>query len=144
MITGQDVFLLLKRSLDKFFSNELDKFYIIPRRVSQDNVENSFARIRLAAAHGRLDHRTTAGAVVKTNVMKEVKRSERCNNKRNSGEINTEEGDVNANGPESLCTEYATQRYDNGLKMRNEDFVSGNPFVWTEKNGKLFLFIPFH
>jgi hypothetical protein len=25
------------------------------------------------------------------------------------------------------------------VKMRSKDFVEGNPFVWAEKGGKLFL-----
>ena len=44
--------------------------YFLPRRISQDLVENGFSRIRLAIGHGRLDHRTTSSAITKVNTGK--------------------------------------------------------------------------
>ena len=58
--------------------NELEhSVYFLPRRISQDLVENGFSKIRLAIGHGRLDHRTTAAACTKVNLIKEVNASDR-------------------------------------------------------------------
>ena len=40
---------------------------------------------------------------------------------------------------DSFCTDYASDCRMHATNMRNKDFVEGNPFVWTEKGGKLFL-----
>lgn len=58
--------------------------YFLPHRISQDLVENSFSKIRLAIGHGRLDHRTTAAACAKVNLIKEVNTSDRNRKKRNA------------------------------------------------------------
>ena len=51
--------------------NDLEhSVHFLPRRISQDLVENGFSKIRLAIGHGRLDHRTTAAACTKINLMK--------------------------------------------------------------------------
>ena len=113
--------------------------YIIPRRISQDLVENGFARVRLAASHGRLDHRTTAAACVESNMIKEIKRNDRRNKKRNAGDGDIEEKNVEVAKPDSKCTEYASECYKAAVKMKNTDFDEFKPFTWALENGKLFL-----
>ena len=56
--------------------------YFLPRRISQDLVENGFLRIRMAEGHGRLDHRSTIAAAIKVNTMKKVKSNDRSRKKR--------------------------------------------------------------
>ena len=119
--------------------NTKNPIYIIPRRISQDLVENGFARIRLAASHGRLDHRTTAAACVESNMMKEIKRNDRRKRKRNAGGGDVEEKKNSVAKPDLKCTEYAVESYENAVKMKHTDFDKLKPFVWTLKNGKLFL-----
>ena len=58
------------------------ELFFLPRRISQDLVENGFSKIRLAIGHGRLDHRTTAAACVKANLVKEINTANR-NSKKN-------------------------------------------------------------
>ena len=119
--------------------NTKKPIYIIPRRISQDLVENGFARVRLAASHGRLDHRTTAAACVESNMMKEIKRNDRRRRKRNAGGGDVEEKKNSVAKPDLKCTEYAVECYENAVKMKHTDFDQLKPFVWTLKNGKLFL-----
>jgi hypothetical protein len=78
--------------------------YFLPRRISQDLVENGFPKIRLATQHGRLDHKTTANACVKVNLIKEIKSSDRSRKKRNaSGCVNLDE----KCNSENTCTDTA-------------------------------------
>lgn len=112
--------------------------YIICRRISQDNVENAFSRVKLAAGHNRLDHKTTAAACCEINMMKEIKSNDRSNKKRNAGGGEKSNNNVRVES-DSFCTDYASDCRMHAVKMRNKDFVEGNPFVWAEKGGKLFL-----
>ena len=45
--------------------------YFILHRFSQDLLENYFAKVRLGARHGRLDHITTSASCTKASVVKE-------------------------------------------------------------------------
>ena len=107
--------------------------------ISQDLVENGFARVRLAASHGRLDHRTTAAACVESNMIKEIKRNDRRNKKRNAGGGEVEEKIDRVAKPDLKCTEYASECYKTAVKMKCTDFDECKPFTWTLKSGKLFL-----
>lgn len=107
--------------------------YFLPRRISQDLVENGFSRIRLAIGHGRLDHRTTSSAITKVNTIKEIKCCDRSNKKRNaSGESIRE--DIKGDADE-LCTEYASTRLLDARKARSLVFDEDQPFTWIKKNG---------
>ena len=63
-------------SITKYYCNTNNNsgefFCFLPRRISQDLVENAFARIRLAIGHARLDHSTTFNARTQVNMLKEV------------------------------------------------------------------------
>ena len=107
--------------------------YFLPRRISQDLVENGFSRIRLAIGHGRLDHRTTSSAITKVNTGKEMKSCERLNKKRNaSGESVRVEVQEDT---DELCTEYAAKRLFDALKARSLIFDEKLPFIWKKENG---------
>jgi hypothetical protein len=107
--------------------------YFLPRRISQDLVENGFSRIRLAIGHGRLDHRTTSSAITKVNTGKETKSCERLNKKRNaSGESVRVEVKEDT---DELCTEYAAKRLFEARKARSLIFDEILPFVWIKVNG---------
>ena len=80
--------------------------YFLPRRISQDLVENGFSRIRLAVGHGRLDHKSTLAATVEANLMKEIKYHDRSIRKRNANS-SIKDNSEEINKPEELCTEYA-------------------------------------
>ena len=89
--------------------------YFLSRRISQDLVENGFSKIRLAIGHGRLDHRTTAAACTKVNLIKEVNTSERNRKKRNSGRCLEDPTLINKNNPISLNKK---NLQSNALSMR--------------------------
>ena len=112
--------------------------YIICRRISQDNVENNFSRVKLAAGHNRLDHKTTAAACSEVNMMKELKSNDRNKKKRNAGGGGKSDNSVNVES-HFFCTDYAADCRLHAVNMRNKDFVEGCPYVWTERNGKLFI-----
>lgn len=109
--------------------------YFLPRRISQDLVENEFSKIRLAIGHGRLDHRTTAAACVKVNLVKEINTKNRNVKKRNASgcqlDINVPENKIQ----DSPCTEYATLLIDEARKRKSIYFKKVNPYIWTETNG---------
>lgn len=111
--------------------------YFLPRRISQDLVENGFSRIRLAIGHGRLDHRTTAAACAKVNLIKEVNTSDRNRKKRNASGCVIESKVVNNN--EISCTEYPKMRMDEARSRKNIMFNTINPFEWVETDGVLHL-----
>ena len=107
--------------------------YFLPRRISQDLVENGFSRIRLAIGHGRLDHRTTSSAITKVNTGKEIKSCERSNKKRNaSGESITVEVKDDTG---EVCTEYAVKRLFDARVARSLIFNEKLPFVWIKVDG---------
>ena len=118
--------------------NTKNPVYIICRRISQDNVENTFSRVKLAAGHNRLDHKTTAAACSEVNMMKEIKSNDRSNRKRNAGGGEKIKNDLRVES-DLFCTDYASDCKEHAINMRNKDFVEGNPFVWTEENGNLYL-----
>ena len=121
--------------------------YFLPRRISQDLVENGFSKIRLAIGHGRLDHRTTAAACTKVNLIKEVNTSERNRKKRNSGGCLVDPTLINKNIPILLnkkestvqCTEYAILRMNEARKRKNIHFNKIDLLIWKETNGILHL-----
>ena len=76
-------------------NNTGEYFFFLPRRISQDLVENAFSRIRVAIGHGRLDHITTFNACTEVNMMKEVKISERSSKRRNAAGALIENTDSN-------------------------------------------------
>ena len=112
-------------------------FYFLPRRISQDLVENGFSRIRLATGHGRLEHRTTSSAITKVNMGNEIKSCERSNKKRNaSGESTREEVKEDK---DELCTEYAAKRLSDAREAISLIFNEKLPFVWKKENGIEFI-----
>ena len=110
--------------------------YFLPRRISQDLVENGFSRIRLNVGHGRLDHKSTMAACVNVNVMKEVKYSSRSTNKRNANGSQKISSDETPNNPQILCTEYAKNMKRKVMKEKFELFNETNPYTWEKINGK--------
>lgn len=80
--------------------------YFILHRFSQDLLENYFAKVRLGARHGRLDHITTSASCTKASVVKELKLSERSIKKRNIEECGKENDNKKLQINESF-TEYA-------------------------------------
>ena len=121
--------------------------YFLPRRISQDLVENGFSKIRLAIGHGRLDHKTTAAACTKVILIKEVNTSERNRKKRNSGGCLVEPTLINKSNPISLnkkestvqCTEYAILRMNKARKRKTIHFNKIELLIWKETNGILHL-----
>ena len=88
-----------------------EHFFLLPRRISQDLVENTFSRIRLAIGHARLDHVSTFNAIVEVNMIKEVKSNIRVAKKGNAGGCISEIAFNNDNA-ESDCIEYAKKVRD--------------------------------
>lgn len=118
-----------KRNLDS-------SLFFLPRRISHDLVENGFAKIRLAIGHGRLDHRTTAAACVKVNLVKEINTTNRNLKKRNASGCKIESQLSENKGEEIACTEYAILLIDEANNRKNAIFKKPNPYVWTKTNGK--------
>ena len=124
-----------------------DSVYFLPRKISQDLVENGFSKIRLAIGHGRLDHRTTASACTKVNLIKEVNTSERNRKKRNSGgclkgPMNEDKNDPisnDKNEPIVQCTDYAILRMNDARKRKEMDFDKKDILIWKQTNGILHL-----
>lgn len=112
--------------------------YFLPRRISQDLVENSFSRIRLAIGHGRLDHRTTAAACAKVNLIKEVNTSDRNRKKRNASGCIVE-SKTSIDNENLTCTEYPKLRMDEARFRKNLIFYAINPFEWIKTDGVLHL-----
>ena len=112
--------------------------YFLPRRISQDLVENGFSRIRLAIGHGRLDHRTTAAACAKVNLIKEVSTSDRNRKKRNASGCIVE-SKIAVNNDIITCTEYPKLRMDEARSRKKLIFNAINPFEWVESDGVLHL-----
>ena len=111
-------------------------FFLLPRRISQDLVENAFSKIRLAIGHARLDHITTYNAVVEVNAIKETKASTRSMQKRNAAGA-VEECKLN---DEENCVEYASDCKKESLNRRLLYYNKDNPFKWSIQNGiKLFV-----
>ena len=106
--------------------------FFLPRRISQDLVENGFSRIRLAIGHGRLDHRTTSAAITKVNMVKEIKASVRSSKKRNAS------GQLVANtviDVDEHCTEYASNLISNAIKAQSMIIDEKCSYIWRIENG---------
>lgn len=117
-----------RRSIDN-----KESVYFMPRRISQDLVENGFSRIRLAIGHGRLDHRTTSSAITRVSMVREIKNCDRLNKKRNaSGESVTVN---NQTDMDEICTEHATNRILKARADRALIFNEKTPFRWIKENG---------
>lgn len=86
----QGIVRMAKYQCGKALRN-VKEIYFIGRRISQDNVENSFATVKLGAKHGRLDHITTNSSCMKANVNKQLKINARNLKKRNIEKSNIEE-----------------------------------------------------
>ena len=127
--------------MTEYYCNDGNKnsspVYFLPRRISQDLVENGFSRIRLAIGHGRLDHRTTAAACAKVNLMKEVNTSNRNRKKRNASGCMTEIKISDKN--EITCTEYPKLRMDEARSRNMMTFNTINPFEWVTTDGVLHI-----
>ena len=114
------------------------ELFFLPRRISQDLVENGFSKIRLAIGHGRLDHRTTAAACVKVNLVKKSILQGEIQKRNASGCVLV----INLlkNKKEDIpCTEYAIQLIDEAKKRKDNLFKKINPSVWTKTNGQKHL-----
>ena len=113
--------------------------FFLPRRISQDLVENGFSKIRLAIGHGRLDHRTTAAACLKVNLVKEINTKNRNAKKRNASgcqiEINVPENKMQ----DIPCTDYAMVLIDEAKERKKNYFKKVNPYLWTETDGQKHL-----
>ena len=112
--------------------------YFLPRRISQDLVENGFSRIRLAVGHGRLDHKSTLAATVEVNLMKEIKCHDRSIRKRNANSSIKDNSEEKSNS-EELCTEYAKNLRKKILAEKSLLFNQTNPYTWMIKDGKDFM-----
>jgi hypothetical protein len=106
-------------------------FFFLPRRISQDLVENAFSRIRLAIGHGRLDHITTYNAIVEVSAIKETKASTRSMQKRNAA------GATEEYKPDDVenCIEYASDCIKESLNRRHLYYNVDDPFKWSTLNG---------
>lgn len=113
--------------------------YFLPRRISQDLVENGFSRIRLAVGHGRLDHRSTIAAATKVNTMKEVKSNDRSRKKRNADGLHKNMSTEPEHKPEESCIEYAKKQNKRIMEEKNLLFNVNLPFTWTSVDGKDFM-----
>ena len=92
----------------------------IPRRISQDLVENGFATIKLGAKHGRLDHATTSASCLKSAVVKQLNISARNLKKRNIEECNKEnENNDNVNG----TNQYKKECFDKKKEKNNNSLI---------------------
>ena len=100
-------------------NNTGELFFFLPRRISQDLIENAFSRIRVAIGHGRLDHITTFNACTEVNMIKEVKISERSLKRRNAAGAQIE---ILYSNKDCLSyddsIEYASNCRKNGFKNR--------------------------
>ena len=72
-------------------------------------------------------------------MMKEFKRNDRRNKKRNAGGGDVEEKNNSVAKPDLKCTEYFSECYKTAVKIKYTDFDECKPFTWTLKSGKLFL-----
>jgi hypothetical protein len=105
--------------------NECPNILFLPRRISQDLVENGFS-------NGRLDHRTTSAAITKVNMVKEIKASVRSSKKRNAS------GQLIANtviDVDEHCTEYASNLISNAIKAQSMIIDENCPYIWRIENG---------
>ena len=108
-------------------------FFLLPRRISQDLVENAFSRIRLATGHARLDHISTYNAIVEVNMIKEVKSHVRAAKKRNAGgcpEITSHDDSVEDN-----CIEYAKKFREESAVFKASIYKKNKPYSWVLING---------
>ena len=110
-----------------------EHFFLLPRRISQDLVENAFSRIRLATGHARLDHISTFNAIVEVNMIKEVKPNMRAAKKRNAGgcpEITSHDNSIEDN-----CIEYAKKFREESAAYKTSIYKSNKPYSWVLING---------
>ena len=117
-------------------NNTGDYFFFLPRRISQDLVENTFSRIRVAIGHGRLDHITTFNACTEVNMIKEIKISERSSKRRNAAGGQIEK--INSNKDylsydDSI--EYASKCRKKSFKNRSVIHENSNKLIWKIVNG---------
>ena len=111
-------------------------FFFLPRRISQDLVENAFARIRVAIGHARLDHITTFNACVEVNMMKEVKTNIRAAKKRNAAGANDDVDDIPLNVVDpNDCIEYAAKYRKQTLEKKGKKYNPSKAFAWKIENG---------
>ena len=115
--------------------NRDTSLFFLPRRISQDLVENGFSKVRLAIGHGRLDHGTTAAACLKVNLVKEVNTTNRNMKKRNASGCKVDADIPEMKIQETPCTEYAALLIDEAQKRKYAIFKKVNPYVWTKANG---------
>ena len=113
--------------------------YFLPRRISQDLVENGFSKIRLAIEHGRLDHKTTANACIKVNLIKEIKSSDRNRKKRNASGCNIENNSNEKREVEITCTDAAVLRMNEARSRKYKAFSENPLLIWKETDGILHL-----
>jgi hypothetical protein len=105
-------------------------FFLLPRRISQDLVENAFSRIRVAIGHARLDHITTFNATVEVNMMKEVKVTERTAKRRNAaGALNEQDATAISPPIDENCFEYTNKSKLESLARRNLSYTKPKSFV---------------
>ena len=109
--------------------------YFILHRFSQDLLENYFAKVRLGARHGRLDHITTSASCTKASVVKELKLSERSIKKRNIEECGKENDNNKLQINESF-TEYANNKNKEATKIKSMAMNEKTSFRWEIINGK--------
>lgn len=111
-----------------------EHFFLLPRRISQDLVENAFSRIRLAIGHARLDHISTFNAIVEVNMIKEVKTNMRVAKKRNAGGCISEIVS-NSDSVENDCIEYAKHFRDKSASYKTTIYKKNKPYKWVIING---------
>lgn len=111
-------------------------FFFLPRRISQDLVENAFSRIRVAIGHARLDHSTTFNACSEVNMMKEVKASERSLKKRNAaGALDEIKENLDINASHDNCLDYASNCKKSSSDRKKNIYNNLNNFNWSLVNG---------
>jgi hypothetical protein len=123
--------------MTKFYCNlqmSLNRtIYFIPRRISQDLVENGFARIRLGTKHCRLDHITTSSSCTKISVSKEVKSSERSHRKRDIEDIEDKNNGIIEKEESWLA--YIVKCNENALEKKRNVSTKGTVYIWEIIDG---------
>ena len=152
----QGIIQMTQFHCEKSISNGKE-IYFIPRRISQDLVENGFATIKLGAKHGRLDHATTSASCVKSAVVKQLSISARnikkrnideCNKENENSNVNTEKmkyekemliknnkNEINSDTDETFADCVARSK-KNATKRKNDLFDNKTIFAWKVIDGE--------
>lgn len=115
-------------------SKQSGKFmFFLPRRISQDLVENHFSRVKLAIGHMRMDHKNTYAACGEVARMKEIKSDIRSMKKRNVSNMNEKNFDQEEFVDE-LCIEHAKNKRKLAMAEKDKHFPHNKTLTWRKVN----------